>query len=262
MSWVRLFPEDLLGGITQMDCREVGQYILMLVAQWCAERSAERSAVRDAPGALKSILRGEELSPSVRAKFERFDLDGCAYLRNQRMSKEIAHSQEEYETRRKGAERSAERSAERTPEGALSVPKPQPQPQPRTKNQEPTDNGLPAAPQPAALVPVVKPRKESWSRDACDVWIERFGGTAPGGQVGKALKPLVDQHGWEEVRDSWRSYLAQTEAEYASPSRFASTYGNWVSATGPAPPGAPPRGKPTKDSRNFAVLNEFFGRAE
>ncbi len=74
----------------------------------------------------------------------------------------------------------------------------------------------------------------AWSREACDAWIGRFGGTAPGGQIGKALKPLVDRHGWSEVATAWRSYLTQTDAEYASPSRFAATYGRW---SGTAPPG-------------------------
>ena len=76
----------------------------------------------------------------------------------------------------------------------------------------------------------------AWSREACDDWISRFGGTAPGGQIGKAMKPLVDRHGWTAVRAAWQSYLGQTEAEYASPTRFASTFGRWSGSTvEPAP---------------------------
>ena len=76
----------------------------------------------------------------------------------------------------------------------------------------------------------------AWSREACDDWISRFGGTAPGGQIGKAMKPLVDRHGWTAVRAAWQSYLGQTEAEYASPTRFASTFGRWSgTAVEPAP---------------------------
>jgi hypothetical protein len=76
----------------------------------------------------------------------------------------------------------------------------------------------------------------AWSREACDDWIARFGGTAPGGQIGKAMKPLVDRHGWTAVRAAWQSYLGQTEAEYASPTRFASTFGRWSGTTvEPAP---------------------------
>jgi len=96
-------------------------------------------------------------------------------------------------------------------------------------------------PAPTPVVPPAPPDGDShppvlvaWSREACDAWIARFGGTAPGGQIGKALKPLVDRHGWSEVATAWRSYLTQTDAEYASPSRFAATYGRW---SGTAPPG-------------------------
>jgi hypothetical protein len=67
----------------------------------------------------------------------------------------------------------------------------------------------------------------NWSREACDDWISRFGGTAPGGRIGKALKPLVKAYGWREVRPAWACYLALGEAEFASPQRFAATYGRW-----------------------------------
>ena len=67
----------------------------------------------------------------------------------------------------------------------------------------------------------------SWSAQACEDWISAYNGTAPGGRIGKALSPLVKSHGWEAVRTAWRSYLAQTEAEYASPQRFAATFGRW-----------------------------------
>src|SRR5262245_31459954 len=81
----------------------------------------------------------------------------------------------------------------------------------------------------------------AWSREACDDWIKQFGGTAPGGQIGKALKPLVQKHTWVYVRPAWRSYLAQADPEYASASRFAATFGRWAGALGPAP------GNPTGD---------------
>jgi hypothetical protein len=92
----------------------------------------------------------------------------------------------------------------------------------------------------------------AWSREACDAWIARFGGTAPGGQIGKALKPLVDRHGWADVGTAWRSYLGQTEAEYASPSRFAATYGRW---SGTGPPGGTKAAAVIDGNR--AVLERF-----
>ena len=80
----------------------------------------------------------------------------------------------------------------------------------------------------AAKEPPIVAEVVSWSREACDDWIARFGGTAPGGRIGAALAPLVKAHGWPSVREAWRSYLAQTDAQYASPQRFAATFGRWA----------------------------------
>lgn len=100
---------------------------------------------------------------------------------------------------------------------APPVPVPVPEPVPEPEH-------LPAPPAPAETPPV----SPSWSQDACDAWIERFGGTAPGGQIGTALKPLVRKHGWPVVRVAWRTYLAQAPPEYASAARFGATYGDWA----------------------------------
>lgn len=89
-----------------------------------------------------------------------------------------------------------------------------------------------------------------WSRRACELWTERFKGTAPGGRIGKALKPLVTSHGWPAVETAWRAYLDQSEAEYASAERFAQTYGRWSSGVA----------TPTKRSvaqENAAVVEEW-----
>ena len=68
----------------------------------------------------------------------------------------------------------------------------------------------------------------TWSREACEDWTERFGGVAEAGRIGKALKALQRSHpDWQEVRAAWRNYLAQAEAEYVTPSRFAATFGRW-----------------------------------
>ena len=71
-----------------------------------------------------------------------------------------------------------------------------------------------------------------WSRDACDAWAERFKGRPPGGQIGRALKPLVQKHGWAAVRPAWRTYLAFSQPEFASAARFAMTYGEWAARAG------------------------------
>lgn len=54
------------------------------------------------------------------------------------------------------------------------------------------------------------------------------GGLIPPGRVGKALKLLVTRESWEKVRPAWQHYLKVTTIQYASPERFAATYGEWV----------------------------------
>lgn len=74
-----------------------------------------------------------------------------------------------------------------------------------------------------------KPKRSefAWSREACDDWKERFGGTAPGGRIGKALEPLVREHGWNEVRPAWQRYLLGKDAEFANAQDFAAHFGIW-----------------------------------
>lgn len=99
-------------------------------------------------------------------------------------------------------------------------------------------NVLPEAPPPAVTLPPVE-KDKGWSKVACDDWIDRYAGTAPGGQIGKHLRPLVEKHGWQTVRQAWRAYLEGTDPQYASAARFASMYGTWAPRT-PYQPEAPP----------------------
>jgi hypothetical protein len=99
--------------------------------------------------------------------------------------------------------------------------------------------------------------RDVWSVQACDDWINRYGGVAPGGQIGKSLKPLVDKHGWPAVRQAWRAYLEETEARFASAGRFAATYGRWSGAA-PDPAGA----KATVGEHNAATLRRVIARLD
>lgn len=113
-----------------------------------------------------------------------------------------------------------------------------------TKNKNKDKNttngdGLRIAPPPAPPLPSTTP---TWSGEACDDWIARFEGTAPGGVIGRHLKPLVEKYGWPAVRAAWRAYLGETESQFANPARFAATYGTWKRA--PAAPAAPPEPAP------------------
>lgn len=82
-------------------------------------------------------------------------------------------------------------------------------------DQEKNKEDLPASP-------------KSWSAEACDDWTARTAGTAPGGMIGKWLKPIVDACTWAEVRPAWQLYLAENDVQYLSPQRFSTTYGKWA----------------------------------
>jgi len=135
-------------------------------------------------------------------------------------------------------------------------PAPAPEPTPTPESVVPTSlRTPPEQPSSASALAKVEPVEAeviSWSRAACDDWIARFGGTAPGGQIGKALLPIVKRHGWEFVRKAWCRYLAQTEAQYASPQRFSATFGRW-SGLAPDPP---PKDDVT--SHNERVLADYM----
>lgn len=108
---------------------------------------------------------------------------------------------------------------------------------------------------PRALVDVAKTaRVVPWSAQACEDWSAAFGGTAPGGRIGKALKPLVDRDGWETVRRAWRAYLLEARSEgpkYATPQTFAEReYGRLKH--GPS--------RPAMRGKNQQVVEDFLAR--
>lgn len=107
---------------------------------------------------------------------------------------------------------------------------------------------------PPAVVALAKPGPKAWSREACDDWIARYGGTAPGGVIGKSLEALVRKHGWERVRPAWQRYLGETEAEYVSAPRFASTFGHWAGGMALVRRSEPPSPKDLRKRGAMAAL--------
>jgi hypothetical protein len=91
---------------------------------------------------------------------------------------------------------------------------------------------------------------KSWSARACDIWSDRFGGTAPGGRIGRALKPLIDKQGEEEVLARWKIYVTNKDPEYASPADFASKYATWSNA--------PPKSKASAQQFDYSNATEEF----
>jgi len=72
----------------------------------------------------------------------------------------------------------------------------------------------------------------NWVGQAAAAWKEVLKGTPPYGRIGKALKPLVDEHGAPTVVRVWRRYLSQEPGRYVTPEQFASKYGTWESPRG------------------------------
>jgi uncharacterized protein YdaU (DUF1376 family) len=70
-----------------------------------------------------------------------------------------------------------------------------------------------------------KPKPANWVGEACQIW-EAIG-TPNAGRIGKALKPLVDKHGWEAVKPVWQLECGSKTTESArffSPQKFAETF--------------------------------------
>lgn len=73
----------------------------------------------------------------------------------------------------------------------------------------------------------------TWLGDACGDWLEIIEGIPNRGRIGSALKPLVEQLGWETplhpphpcVREAWRKYLREKDPAFANPQDFASKFG-------------------------------------
>jgi hypothetical protein len=87
----------------------------------------------------------------------------------------------------------------------------------------------------------------TWVQDACRQWDERIG-MVPFGRMGKALKPLVDLHGYEQVGAWIQTYLQlapvmrrdgslagaeeadevyMANARWCTPEAFVATYQVW-----------------------------------
>jgi hypothetical protein len=76
------------------------------------------------------------------------------------------------------------------------------------------------------------PAGDSWVSDLGKCWLREYEGQPAYGQIGKHLKSLVTKHGLPEVTRRWQLYLQATAAKFASPARFAQTFGAWTEAGG------------------------------
>lgn len=71
----------------------------------------------------------------------------------------------------------------------------------------------------------------SWLSVYGDAWKAAYQGVPPWGSMAKAFAELHKERGEAEVLQRWKNYLFATDARYASPFRFAQTYGRWAGPT-------------------------------
>lgn len=95
--------------------------------------------------------------------------------------------------------------------------------------------------------------RTTWLTPYFDAWVAAYGGKPSGGKLSKFLKPLHDAHGPETTLSYWRNYLVSTEAPYASPAKFAATFGSWAE---PRPNGK----RDPRDARPGETADEYLAR--
>jgi hypothetical protein len=75
-----------------------------------------------------------------------------------------------------------------------------------------------------------RPPRDTWITPYAEAWREQYQGEMSIGPATRPLSKLRKDFGEEETLKRWRHYLAATEALYASPARFAATFGTWEKA--------------------------------
>lgn len=70
--------------------------------------------------------------------------------------------------------------------------------------------------------------RETWLSPFASAWRQQFQASPPWGQLARSLRPLIAEHGDEEVLRRWKNYLLGAGAQYVSPTRFATTFGAWT----------------------------------
>jgi len=71
--------------------------------------------------------------------------------------------------------------------------------------------------------------KNTWVTPWWDAWLEKYHGDPPSGELCKTIKGLQKKgHSDLLILDAWKAYLDDTEGRFASPSRFAQTFGVWA----------------------------------
>lgn len=67
----------------------------------------------------------------------------------------------------------------------------------------------------------------NWVTPLCEAWQQRFGGTAPGGRIGKVFRPLREKYSDDEILRRWQLYLTQPAGKWVNPEDFAQKFSEW-----------------------------------
>lgn len=70
--------------------------------------------------------------------------------------------------------------------------------------------------------------KITWLTPFADAWKTQNGGDMAYGQAARSLAPVIKEIGDVEALVRWEWYLRTTPAQYASPTRFAQTHGQYA----------------------------------
>lgn len=98
-------------------------------------------------------------------------------------------------------------------------------------------------------------KRGTWLSPFAAAWVARFGvgSSAPWGRLAKELHALVEQFGADAVLIRWKNYLASSQPQYVSPTRFASTYGSWENPARRNVPGEVPYQEPDESIDAYIV---------
>jgi uncharacterized protein YdaU (DUF1376 family) len=101
LSWFPFYVDDFIGGTLNMTSAEVGQYILLLCAQWS---SKDRQSMPSDRAQLTIICKGVPPSAVVMKKFEGVgsDSDQEGGLRNNRLFSEWSKAREQHSAKSRG----------------------------------------------------------------------------------------------------------------------------------------------------------------
>jgi uncharacterized protein YdaU (DUF1376 family) len=204
----QFYPNDFTGSgkVGTMTTEEVGMYVLLLCLDW-NETGFEYDE--------KRLSRWCRVTP---AKFRRdwaavsecfVERDGRLY--NPRLEAERIKQAEWREKSRRGGVASGQARAK----GGSTTPEPPPQPKGNTPSPssitKKKGESIKAVQSSGADAPKLEIGAHSWPAEGAALWVETVGRMSAG-HFGKALKPMVDLHGWAKIRIALVRWIVERQS--------------------------------------------------